>query len=301
MPDRDLVSGLKNNSALPDTLASRPALLTAHRHAPFSRSNSHAVRTKPGHLRARLMAVARGSLAVCLEVLVEGFAAAEVAGKAGLLLPRAGPLRQLAGLLGRECFPASAVGSACLGQGDPFLLASPITARSNSAKAPMTESNRFARGESSPVKVRFSLTNSIRTPSLVSFCTRDRRSSRFRASRSMLCTTRVSPSRMKRRSPPHRSSGRGSGATEGRARPHRLVLRTAARLHGRANVHAYGLHRHHPPEAHGLGRRTAPGSGPVRVRRCGQIPGRTAQFPPQTRGPSRSAQKTRQSPPSRAG
>jgi hypothetical protein len=37
------------------------------------------------------------------------------------------------------------------------------------------------------------LTNSIRTPFLVSFCTRDHRSSRFRASRSMLCTIRVSP------------------------------------------------------------------------------------------------------------
>jgi hypothetical protein len=48
--------------------------------------------------------------------------------------------------------------------------------RSNSAKAPMTESLRFANGESSPVKVRFSWRNPIRTPVMVSFWTRDRRS-----------------------------------------------------------------------------------------------------------------------------
>ena len=43
------------------------------------------------------------------------------------------------------------------------------------------------------VKVRFSLTTSIRTPRLLSCCTMRRRSSRLRASRSMLCTTTVSP------------------------------------------------------------------------------------------------------------
>ena len=38
----------------------------------------------------------------------------------------------------------------------------------------MTDSIKFASGESSPVKVRFSLTNSMRTPRLVSFCTMSR-------------------------------------------------------------------------------------------------------------------------------
>src|SRR3546814_2333903 len=42
-----------------------------------------------------------------------------------------------------------------------------LRARSNSAKAPMTDSMRLAIGESSPVKHRLSLTNSIRMPRLV--------------------------------------------------------------------------------------------------------------------------------------
>jgi hypothetical protein len=41
-----------------------------------------------------------------------------------------------------------------------------INARSNSAKAPITESNKLAIGESSPVKCNPSLTNSIRMPRL---------------------------------------------------------------------------------------------------------------------------------------
>ena len=52
----------------------------------------------------------------------------------------------------------------------------------------MTDSIRFAIGESSPVKVRFSLTNSMRTPRRDSFPTMRRRSSRLRARRSMLWT-----------------------------------------------------------------------------------------------------------------
>ena len=95
---------------------------------------------------------------------------------------------------------AIAAADALFGQGDAFLLAFPDRERSNSAKAPMTESIRFAMGESSPVKTRCSLRNSIRTPFLVSFCTSERRSSRFRARRSMLRTTKVSPSRMNDRS-----------------------------------------------------------------------------------------------------
>ena len=39
------------------------------------------------------------------------------------------------------------------------------------------------------------------TPRLVSFCTMSRRSSRLRASRSMLCTTTVSPARAKAEQP----------------------------------------------------------------------------------------------------
>src|SRR5687768_1773584 len=50
----------------------------------------------------------------------------------------------------------------------------------------MTDSISLAMGESSPVKVRCSLTNSIRTPLSVSVCTMWRRSSKLRASRSML-------------------------------------------------------------------------------------------------------------------
>jgi hypothetical protein len=42
-----------------------------------------------------------------------------------------------------------------------------VGARSNSAKAPVTDSIRLAIGESSPLKTRCSLRNSIRTPRLV--------------------------------------------------------------------------------------------------------------------------------------
>lgn len=52
--------------------------------------------------------------------------------------------------------------------------------------------------------------NSIRTPVVVTLVSRDRTSSRFRASRSMLCTNRVSPSRRKRSGPS--SWGRSPGA-----------------------------------------------------------------------------------------
>lgn len=55
-------------------------------------------------------------------------------------------------------------------------------------------------GESSPVNTRLSLMNSTRTPLRVRPWTRARKSSRFRASRSMLCITTVSPSRAKRSS-----------------------------------------------------------------------------------------------------
>lgn len=61
----------------------------------------------------------------------------------------------------------------------------------------MTDSIRLAIGESSPVNFSPSLTNSMRTPRCVSPWTMRRRSSRLRASLSMLCTTTVSPSRTK--------------------------------------------------------------------------------------------------------
>ncbi len=54
----------------------------------------------------------------------------------------------------------------------------------------MSESMSFAIGEFSPVKVRPSLTNSIRTSRVVSLCTRRRRSLRLRASRSGPCCAR---------------------------------------------------------------------------------------------------------------
>src|SRR4051794_3801510 len=72
-----------------------------------------------------------------------------------------------------------------------------MSARSNSAKAPITDNMRLAMGESSPVKERCSLTNSIRTPLPVRVWTIRRRSSRLRASRSMLWTKTVSPVRTK--------------------------------------------------------------------------------------------------------
>jgi hypothetical protein len=50
-------------------------------------------------------------------------------------------------------------------------------------------------GESSPVKTRLSYTDTTRTPSRVWPWTRAHKSSRLRASRSILCTTTVSPLR----------------------------------------------------------------------------------------------------------
>ena len=72
-----------------------------------------------------------------------------------------------------------------------------IKARSNSAKAPITDRRSVAIAVSSPVKVSCSLTNWTRTPLAVSWRTMLRRSSRFRASRSIECTITVSPSRTK--------------------------------------------------------------------------------------------------------
>jgi hypothetical protein len=115
--------------------------------------------------RVRLLRVR----SVCLEVLVEGFAAdAEFPGQAGLLLPRASPPPQLARLLGPECLPASTVGPAGPGQGDPFALAFPDRGPFELGEAPMTERIRFAMGESSPVKTRCSLRNSIHPSSSAS-------------------------------------------------------------------------------------------------------------------------------------
>lgn len=76
-------------------------------------------------------------------------------------------------------------------------------------------------GESSPVKTRLSLTNSTRTPLRVRPWTRARRSSRFRASRSMLCTTTVSPSRA------NRSSSMSSGRVV--SLPEALSVKTGSR------------------------------------------------------------------------
>ena len=88
---------------------------------------------------------------------------AELPRQLGLGLPRRRALPQLGdAVLTQDAF-ATAVGAAGLGQGDALRWRSPINARSNSANAPITDSNSCAMGLSSPVNVRCSLRNSTRT------------------------------------------------------------------------------------------------------------------------------------------
>ncbi len=88
---------------------------------------------------------------------------AELPRQPGLRLPRRRALPQLGdAVLTQDAF-ATAVGAAGLGQGDALRWRSPINARSNSANAPITDSNSCAMGLSSPVNVRCSLRNSTRT------------------------------------------------------------------------------------------------------------------------------------------
>lgn len=92
------------------------------------------------------------------------------------------------------------VDAALLGQGNAFALAFPAQGPLEVGEGTHDGSIRFAMGESSPVKTGCSLRNSNCTPRYVSPWTSARRSSRFRARRSMLCTTTVSPSRTNRSS-----------------------------------------------------------------------------------------------------
>ena len=83
----------------------------------------------------------------------------------------------------------------CFARAIPSRCRSRMRVRSNSATAPMTDNMSGATGASSPVKTRCSLRNSTATPRAVNDCTRWRRSPRFRAILSMLCTTTVSSGR----------------------------------------------------------------------------------------------------------
>ena len=139
------------------------------------------------------------------QVLVQGFPAdAEFAGQLRFLLARRDAPFQFGNLftasmtsfgLGRLRCLASAIPSL------PFHGSRPARTR----RMPITDSIRFAIGESSPVKVRL-LTNSMRTPRLVSL-NEAAQVIRLRANRSMLCTTTVSPSRTKASSSQAQAAG----------------------------------------------------------------------------------------------
>jgi hypothetical protein len=95
---------------------------------------------------------------------------------------------------GRALF-ATTLGAALLGQSDPVALSLADQGALKLCKRTHHRQQQFAIGESSPLKPKLSLTNSIRIPRLVNVCTSRRRSSRLRARRSILYTTTVSPSR----------------------------------------------------------------------------------------------------------
>jgi hypothetical protein len=127
--------------------------------------------------------------------LIQGFAAdAEFTGQLRFLLARRDSPFQFGNLFTVQGFLSASVGSALLGERDAFAL--PLADQGPLELGERAhDSIRFAIGESSPVKVRLSLTNSMRTP----------RSALHEAAqvievarqRSMLCTTTVSPSRTK--------------------------------------------------------------------------------------------------------
>ena len=99
------------------------------------------------------------------QVLIQGFATdSEFTSQLGLLLASLDTLAQFGNTLRRQGFLPATVGPALLGERDALALPLGIKARSNSANAPITDSIRFAIGESSPVKVKCSLRNSMRTP-----------------------------------------------------------------------------------------------------------------------------------------
>jgi hypothetical protein len=140
------------------------------------------------------------------QVLVQGFAAdAEVTGQLAFCSPprHAVSVRQS---VHRQRFLAAPVGSALLGQRDASRCRSRIKARSNSAKAPMTDSIRFAIGESSPVKVRL-LDELDAHAALGQLLYEAAQVIEVARQRSMLCTTTVSPSRTKASSVPARAAG----------------------------------------------------------------------------------------------
>jgi len=113
--------------------------------------------------------------------------------RAAFFSPGGDTLLQPGDLFGGKRTLAALIGFALFGKGDAFALTFADQGTLEFTEGPMTESRSFAVGESSRVKVKPSLTNSMRTSRMVSLFTRARRSSRLRASRSMLRTIRVSP------------------------------------------------------------------------------------------------------------
>jgi hypothetical protein len=87
------------------------------------------------------------------QVLVHRFSAdAVIAGQDGFRNAAGGPLRQLGCPFRRENLLPPFVGAALLGQGDAFALSLPYEGPFEFSESPMTESMRFAMGESSPVR-----------------------------------------------------------------------------------------------------------------------------------------------------
>src|SRR4029453_4614942 len=97
------------------------------------------------------------------------------------------PLVQCSDCCLRERLLAPLVCPSLFRQRDPFPLSLMDQGPLELGKAPHHQNRGLAMVESSPVKARCSLTNSMRTPRPVRVWTIRRKSSRLRASRSMLC------------------------------------------------------------------------------------------------------------------
>jgi hypothetical protein len=110
-----------------------------------------------------------GRRLTALQILVEGLPAdPELPGHFCLADACRNPRAQLSDSRGGESLFASLVGAPLFGQRNAFALTLMDKGPLEFGKGPITESRRLAIGESSPVKVSCSLTNSIRTPLPVS-------------------------------------------------------------------------------------------------------------------------------------
>jgi hypothetical protein len=100
-----------------------------------------------------------------LQILVKGLPAnLKLPGDFCLADAHCNPRVQLHDGRGGEGLFAPLIGAPLLGQGDAFALTLMDQCPLELGKAPITDKRRLAIGESSPVKVSCSLTNSIRTP-----------------------------------------------------------------------------------------------------------------------------------------